>query len=142
MGIEPRQEEADKTGTCAGCLALLSRATDMLAEVQEEPDGYQEWCADLETHFHGAQGVSEKDCLGTSGEAPKVEDRRAVDPCEAKDPGKAAAEQGSGSASGNPRHSPPDTMGERPSVVGEGGTEPARIFETNEFPHESPPTGR
>ncbi len=42
------------------------------------------------------------DCHGTSGEAPKVDDPRARDPREAEDPGKAAAEQGSGSASGNP----------------------------------------
>ena len=37
---------------CVGCLALLDRAAEMLAEVQEEPDGWQEWCADLETHKH------------------------------------------------------------------------------------------
>jgi len=35
---------------CPGCLALLSRAADMLAEVQEEPDGLHEWQEDLAKH--------------------------------------------------------------------------------------------
>jgi len=38
--------------TCAGCLALLERAAEMLADVQEEPDGWQEWSADREKHVH------------------------------------------------------------------------------------------
>lgn len=37
---------------CAGCLALLERAAEMLADVQEEPDGWQEWVADREKHMH------------------------------------------------------------------------------------------
>lgn len=35
---------------CPGCLALLARAADMLAEVQEEPDGLCEWQGDLLKH--------------------------------------------------------------------------------------------
>jgi len=54
--------EAD---TCAGCLALLDRAAEMLSEVQEEPDGWQEWVADREKHMH-AQADAIKAAVGAA----------------------------------------------------------------------------
>jgi chromosome segregation ATPase len=45
-GLEASARE-DREKAAALADALLIRAADMLAEVQEEPDGYQEWCADF-----------------------------------------------------------------------------------------------